>query len=405
MKRFEQSRKLQYVKYDIRGKVSEEAEKMSREGIDIIKLNTGNPAYFGFTAPAALTRALIENLVDSQAYSVSQGQYAAREAIAKFASKKNIKGIEIEDIIIGDGVSELIIIAMQALLNAGDEVLIPTPDYPLWTSAVFLSGGKPVHYLCDEESEWNPDIKDMQSKITGRTKAIVLINPNNPTGALYPKEVLEQIAELARQHHLIVFADEIYDRLLFDNVEHVSIAAIAPDLPVVTFNGLSKSHRIAGFRCGWLFFSGDKDKIQGYIDGVKMLASIRICSNVLAQSVIPAAFDCSDDMKDWLYPSGKLCRQRDVITKALNKIPGVSAVKPKAGLYIFPKIDLQKYSIKNDEQLVLEFLRKHHILLTHGGAYNWKKPDHFRIVYLPSEDILSGIADKLELFLKGYERV
>jgi alanine-synthesizing transaminase len=403
MKRFEQAFKMEHVRYDIRGRVTEEAERMSSAGIDILKLNTGNPAPFGLTAPEELTRALMENLTCAQGYSVSQGLIAAREAIARYAEEKRIEGVGIEDIILGEGVSELIIMAMQALLNPGDEVLIPVPDYPLWTSAVHLAGGTPVHYICDEQSEWNPDTDDMEKKITARTKAVVIINPNNPTGALYPREVLEKILGLARKHGLLVFSDEIYDRLIFDGMEHDSSAALAPDLPVVTFNGLSKSHRIAGFRCGWLIFSGNKASAQGYIDGLKKLVSIRICSNVLAQSVVPAAFSCAKASQDWLMPGGRLFEQREYITRALNEIPGISAVKPKAGLYIFPKIDLARYAVDNDEQFVLNFLLKHHILLTHGGAYSWKKPDHFRIVYLPSVQELSKVSGRLTQFLREYE--
>lgn len=402
MRRFEQALKLKNVRYDIRGRISEEAERMSDAGIDILKLNTGNPAPFGLTAPEELTRALIENITCAQGYSVSQGLYPAREAIAVYAKEKGLPGVGTEEILLGEGVSELIILTMQALLNPGDEVLIPVPDYPLWTSAVHLSGGTPVHYICDEQSEWNPDIADMEKKITSRTKAVVIINPNNPTGALYPEEILQKITDLARKHSLLIFSDEIYDRLVFDNIPHVSTAALAPDLPVITFNGLSKSHRIAGFRCGWLCISDTKNQAQGYTEGLKKLASIRICSNVLAQSVIPAAFACSRASQDWLQPGGRLYEQREYITRALNEIPGISAVKPKAGLYIFPKIDLNTYRVEDDEQFVFEFLLKHHVLLTHGGAYSWKNPDHFRIVYLPAVDELSTLSGKLTQFLQEY---
>jgi len=403
MKQIEQSEKLKYVKYDIRGKVSEEAERMSRAGISIVKLNTGNPAAFGFYAPKKVNDAVIKNIEKAQAYTVSQGQYDAREVIAKYAKEKQIPDVGIEDIIIGNGASELIVMAMQALINTGDEVLIPTPDYPLWTSAVYFAGGNPVHYMCDEQAEWNPDIDDIKRKVNSSTKAIVLINPNNPTGALYSKDVLLQIVEIARKNNLIIFSDEIYDRVIFDNLKHVSTASLAPDLLVVTFNGLSKSHKLCGYRSGWMCFSGEKEKTRGFIDGVKLLASIRLCSTVLGQAVIPAAFECNKESQEWLQPDGKLYQQKEIIYKGMNEIPGVSAVKPKAGLYIFPKIDPKKYRIDDDEQFVLEFLKQHHILLTHGGAYNWKGTDHFRIVYLPSADVLSTIAQKLEIFLKGYK--
>jgi len=403
MKTFEKSRKLDNVCYDVRGPVVDEADRMIEQGISIMKLNIGNPAPFGFEAPIEIIRDMMENLTNSEGYSDSKGVFSARKAIMQYCQLKNIPNVGTGDIYTGNGASELISMSMQGLLDDGDEILIPAPDYPLWTAAATLAGGKAVHYICDEQSEWNPDIEDMRKKITSRTKGIVIINPNNPTGALYPIEILEQIADLAREHGLIIFADEIYDRLVMDDREHVSIASLAPDLFVVTFNGLSKSHRIAGFRAGWMCLSGDKSKAKGYIEGLNMLSSMRLCSNVPAQQIIQTALGGQQSADTLLIPGGRIYEQREYITNRLNSIPGITAVKPKAAFYIFPKIDVKRYKILDDEKFVLDFLKEQHILMVHGKGFNWKEPDHFRIVYLPRVDELKIAMDKFELFLNGYK--
>ncbi|EEU82251.1 aminotransferase, partial [Enterococcus faecalis D6] len=383
MRNFKKSDKLNNVSYDVRGPVLEEAERMQEEGIRILKLNTGNPAPFGFDAPNEIVRDMIVNVRDSEGYSDSKGIFSARKAIEQYCQLKKFPNVTINDIYTGNGVSELITMCMQGLLNNGDEVLVPMPDYPLWTASVSLAGGTPVHYICDEQAEWYPDIDDIKSKITSNTKAIVIINPNNPTGALYPKELLLEIVEVARQNDLIIYSDEIYDRLVMDGLVHVPIATLAPDLFVVTLNGLSKSHRVAGFRCGWMVLSGDKSRVKGYIEGLNMLASMRLCSNVLSQQIIQTALGGYQSVDDLLLPGGRIYEQREFIYNAINDIPGLSAVKPKAAFYIFPKIDTAKFDIYDDEKFVLDFLHKHHILLVHGGGFNWQQPDHFRIVYLP----------------------
>lgn len=405
MKIFNKSHKLDNVCYDIRGPVMDEANRMSAEGMSILKLNIGNPAPFGFRAPDAVLEAMTNNLADTEGYSDSKGLVSARRAIADYCvNKKHIEGVTVNDIYTGNGVSELITMSMQGLLDSGDEVLVPSPDYPLWTASVTLAGGKAVHYICDESSEWYPDIADMRAKITPNTKGIVIINPNNPTGALYPRELLEQIADLAREYGLILFADEIYDRLVMDGLEHTSIASIAPDVFTITFNGLSKSHLIAGYRCGWMTLCGDKSKVKGYIEGLNLLSSMRLCSNVPAQSLIPAALACADSTKELLVPGGRVYEQREFITNAINDIPGMSAVKPKAAFYIFPRMDVKKFNITNDEKFVLDFLREKKILLTHGGGFHWEQPDHFRIVYLPELAELKQAADGLRAFLADYRQ-
>lgn len=401
---FEKSKKLEHVGYDIRGPVVDAADHMIRNGLKILKLNTGNPAPFGFEAPASLHEELIRNLRAAEGYSDSLGILTAREAIAQYSRKKQLPNVSIDDIYTGNGVSELISIAMQALLDNGDEILIPTPDYPLWTASATLAGGNVVHYICDEESEWLPDINDIRTKITYKTKAIVIINPNNPTGALYPREFLEQIVTIAREHKLIIFADEIYDRLVMDGLKHTSIASLAPDLFVVTFNGLSKSHMIAGYRCGWMCLSGNKEMAKGYIQGLKMLSSMRLCSNVLAQMVIKTALDNLQDSDEYLLPGGRIYEQREYITSAVNRIPGLSVVKPKAAFYAFPKIDIKKFNITNDEQFVVDFLNNHHVLMTHGGGFHWPVPDHFRLVYLPEMKDLKYVAEKMAVFLETYRQ-
>jgi alanine-synthesizing transaminase len=403
MKLIGKTKKLENVAYDVRGPVVNEADKMIEQGIKIMKLNIGNPAPFGFEAPNEVVRDMMANLGQSEGYSDSKGIFSARKAIMQYCQLKDIPGVGMNDIYTGNGVSEMISMAMQGLLDNGDEILIPSPDYPLWTAAATLAGGKVVHYICDEQADWNPDIEDIKKKVTDRTKGIVIINPNNPTGALYPKEILEQIVEIAREHELVIFSDEIYDRLVMDGREHISIASLAPDLLTVTFNGLSKSHRIAGYRVGWMCLCGDKSKAQGYIEGLNMLSSMRLCSNVPAQQIIQTALGGYQSSDELLLPGGRIYEQREYIMKRLNNIPGITAVKPKAAFYIFPKIDTKRYNIFDDEKFVLDFLKEQHVLMVHGGGFNWKEPDHFRIVYLPRVEELKVAMDKFEMFLSGYK--
>ncbi|WP_438466604.1 pyridoxal phosphate-dependent aminotransferase [Streptococcus pluranimalium] len=404
MKTFEKSSKLEHVAYDIRGPVLDEANRMRANGERILRLNTGNPAEFGFTAPDEVIRDLIMNARDSEGYSDSKGIFPARKAIMQYCQTKQFPNVDIDDIYIGNGVSEMITMSMQGLLDNGDEVLVPMPDYPLWTASVSLAGGNAVHYICDEAAYWYPDLEDMEAKVTKKTKAIVIINPNNPTGALYPKDVLEGIVSIARRHNLIIFSDEIYDRMVFDEAKHIPIATLAPDLFVVTMNGLSKSHRICGFRVGWMVLSGQKDHVQGYIEGLNMLSNMRLCSNVLAQQVVQTSLGGYQSVDELLMPGGRLYEQREFVTKAINDIPGLSAVKPQAGLYLFPKIDQSMYNVPDDEQFVLEFLKQEKIMLVHGRGFNWKDPDHFRIVYLPRVEELAEIQTKMERFLRQYRR-
>ncbi|PIA84390.1 pyridoxal phosphate-dependent aminotransferase [Streptococcus parauberis] len=404
MKIFEKSSKLDHVAYDIRGPVLEEAERMMANGEKILRLNTGNPAAFGFEAPDEVIRDLIVNARASEGYSDSRGIFSARKAIMQYCQLKKFPDVDIDDIYLGNGVSELISMSMQALLNDGDEVLVPMPDYPLWTACVSLSGGKAVHYLCDEESNWYPDIEDIKSKVSNKTKAIVVINPNNPTGALYPDEILEDIIQIARENELIIFADEIYDRLVMDGGEHTAIASLAPDVFCVSMNGLSKSHRIAGFRVGWMVLSGSKKNVRGYIEGLNMLANMRLCSNVLAQQVVQTSLGGYQSVDELLLPGGRIYEQRNFIHKAINDIPGLSAVKPQAGLYIFPKIDRNMYNIDDDELFVLDLLKQEKVMLVHGRGFNWKDPDHFRIVYLPRVEELADVQEKITRVLSKYKR-
>lgn len=405
MRTFEKSSKLDDVLYDVRGPVVEEAARMEANGLNILKLNIGNPAPFGFNAPEEVILDMRQSLWDCQGYSDSKGLFSARKAIMQYCQLKKIPDVSMDDIYTGNGVSELINLCMQALLNNGDEILIPAPDYPLWTATATLAGGKAVHYICDEESDWYPDIEDMRSKITDKTKAIVIINPNNPTGALYPREVLEDIVKLAREFGLIIFSDEIYDRLVMDGLEHISIASIAPkDVFCVTFSGLSKSHMIAGFRVGWMVLSGNKEAAAGYIEGLKMLSNMRLCSNVPAQSIIQTALGGYQSVKEYLVPGGRIYDQRECIYKLLNDIPGVTAKKPKAAFYIFPKLDVEKFNIHNDEQFALDLLREKRILIVHGGGFNWHAPDHFRVVYLPRVADLEKATRKLGEFLSTYRQ-
>ncbi|HEY6898236.1 MAG TPA: pyridoxal phosphate-dependent aminotransferase [Rhodocyclaceae bacterium] len=398
------SAKLANVCYDIRGPVLARAKQMEDEGQRIIKLNIGNLAPFGFNAPEEIVQDMIRNMPDSSGYSDSKGLFAARKAVMHYTQQKGIAGVGIEDIYIGNGASELIVMAMQALLNPSDEVLVPAPDYPLWTAAVTLAGGSPRHYICDEQSDWLPDLNDIRAKINGTTRAIVLINPNNPTGALYPKEFLLEVVELARTHDLIIFADEIYDKVLYDGVSHTSIASLADDILFVTLNGLSKNYRGCGFRSGWLIVSGEKRHAADYIEGLTMLASMRLCSNVPGQFAIQTALGGYQSINDLVAPTGRLCRQRDLAHQLLTEIPGVTCVKPKAALYLFPKLDPKMYPIDDDERFILDLLQQERVLLVQGSGFNWIHPDHFRVVFLPHEDDLREAVGRVARFLDLYRK-
>ena len=398
------SNKLDDVLYDIRGPILDEANRLEEEGHKVFKLNIGNPAPFGFEAPEELLVDIIKNLPDSQGYSDAQGLYTARKAIMQYTQKQGISGVEINDIYVGNGVSELIVMTLQGLMNNGDEVLIPSPDYPLWTAAANLSGGTPVHYRCDEEADWFPDIKDIKSKITDRTKAIVVINPNNPTGAVYSKELLEQIVDIARSHNLVVLSDEIYDKIIYDDAVHQPIAALADDVFFVTMSGLSKSYRVAGFRSGWMTVSGAKDRAKGYIGALNMLASMRLCANVPAQHAIQASLGGYQSISEFIVPGGRLYDQRQVAWEMINAIDGLSCTKPMGALYLFPKIDTKKFNIVDDEKFILDFLLSERILMVQGGGFNWPEPDHFRLVFLPRVRQLEAAIGKLEKFLAGYSQ-
>ena len=404
MRTFSKSSKLDNVLYDVRGPVVDEAARMEEAGIKVLKLNIGNPAPFGFSAPDEVIIDMRDSIAGAQGYSDSRGIFSARKAIMQYAQLKHIPNVTMKDIYTGNGASELIQLSLHALLNAGDEILIPSPDYPLWTACANLAGGKAVHYICDEQSEWYPDLEDIESKITDRTKAIVIINPNNPTGALYPKELLEQIVEIARKHELIIFSDEIYDRLVMDGYEHVSIASLAPDLFCVTFSGLSKSHMVCGFRVGWMILSGNKKIAKDYIEGLNMLSNMRLCSNVPGQSIIQTALGGYQSVNEYIVPGGRIYEQRDYIFNAINDIPGLSAVKPKAAFYIFPRIDVKKFNITSDNQFALDFLREKRVLFVPGSGFNWHEPDHFRIVYLPRLSVLKESMDKMRDFLETYQQ-
>ena len=404
MRQFKKSNKLDNVLYDVRGPVVDEAARMEDAGIHVLKLNIGNPAPFGFRAPDEVIHDMSRQLTQCEGYSHSKGLFSARKAVMQYMQTKNVPNLAMDDIYIGNGVSELINLSMSALLDTGDEVLVPSPDYPLWTACVTLAGGKAVHYLCDEQSEWNPDIEDIRKKITPKTKAIVIINPNNPTGALYPREVLEQIAQVARENQLMIFSDEIYDRLILTGEEHISIASLAPDLFCVTFSGLSKSHMIAGFRVGWMVISGNKRLGRDYIEGLNMLSNMRLCSNVPAQSIVQTALGGYQSVKNYIKPGGRVYEQCEFIHKALNDIPGISAVKPKVGFYIFPKIDVKRFNITDDEQFTYDLLREKKILVISGKGFNWKQPDHFRIVYLARTEQLAEAMDKMKDFFRYYRQ-
>ncbi len=398
------SSKLNNVCYDIRGPVLKHAKRMEEEGQQILKLNIGNPAPFGFDAPDEILVDVIRNLPTSQGYCDSKGIYSARKAVVQHYQKCGLRDLDIEDVYIGNGASELIVMAMQALLNNSDEMLVPSPDYPLWTAAVSLSGGTPVHYICDEESDWYPDLDDIKSKITDKTRGIVLINPNNPTGAVYSRDFLLEVVEIARQHKLIIFADEIYDKILYDGAQHTSVAPLAEDVFCVTFNGLSKAYRVCGFRAGWMVLSGPRHLAKGYVDGLDMLASMRLCANVPMQHAIQTALGGYQSINEFILPGGRLLEQRNRAYDLITQIPGVTCVKPKGALYMFPKLDQKKFNIQNDERMVMDFLKQEKVLLVHGTGFNWIKPDHFRIVTLPRVDELEIAIGRLECFLSGYRQ-
>lgn len=404
MKKFLKSDKLNNVCYDIRGPVLELASKMEEEGQKIIKLNIGNVGVFGFDPPEEIQQDMIRNLVNSAAYSDSKGIFTARKAIMHYSQEKNIRGVGLEDIYTGNGVSELIVLAMNALLNDGDEILVPAPDYPLWTAAVSLSGGTPIHYLCNEEKNWAPDIKDMRSKVSPKTKGIVVINPNNPTGAIYSDQTLQDIVDLAKEFGLIIFADEIYDKTLYEGKTHTSIASLCEDVLMITFNGLSKNYRSCGYRSGWMVVSGNKEFAQDYIEGLNMLSSMRLCSNVPGQWAIQTALGGYQSIYELVGKGGRLLRQRDLAYDLITQIPGVTCVKPDAALYLFPKLDPDMYPIENDQDFIAELLKEEKVLLVQGSGFNWPHPDHFRLVFLPNEDVLREAISRLAKFLERYRQ-
>ena len=404
MKPILKSKKLDNVCYDIRGPVLELAQRMEEEGHKIIKLNIGNVGVFGFDPPEEIQLDMIRNLSNASAYSDSKGIFAARKAIMQYCQEKGIQGVTLDDVYTGNGVSELIVLAMNALLNDGDEVLVPAPDYPLWTAAVSLSSGTPVHYLCDESKEWAPDLNDLRKKITPRTKAIVVINPNNPTGAIYSKEVLLELVQIARENDLILFADEIYDKMLYDEEKHISLASLSTDVVTITLNGLSKNYRSCGYRAGWMVVSGDKEMVRDYIEGLNMLASMRLCANVPGQYAIQTALGGYQSIKDLVSEGGRLAKQRDLAWKLITAIPGVTCVKPKSALYLFPKLDPEMYPIADDQQFVADLLKEEKVLLVQGSGFNWNQSDHFRIVFLPHEDVLQEAISRLARFLERYRQ-
>jgi alanine-synthesizing transaminase len=404
MKPVNKSHKLDNVCYDIRGPVLREARTLEEEGHKILKLNIGNPASFGFEAPDEIVQDMIHNVPVSQGYSDSRGLYSGRKAVMQYCQHKQIQDVEIDDIYLGNGVSELIVMTMQALLNNGDEILIPAPDYPLWSASVSLSGGKPVHYLCDEQAEWYPDIEDIKQKISSNTRGIVIINPNNPTGSVYPPEVLEAIVELARQHDLIVFSDEIYDKIVYDDAKHVATASLADDVFFITFNGLSKAYRVAGFRAGWMVMSGAKEKATDYIEGIDLLASMRLCSNVPGQHAIQTALGGYQSINELIMPGGRLYEQRNLAYDLLTQLPGISCVKPKGAMYLFARMDPKVHKIRDDERMVLDLLVQEKILIVQGSAFNWPKSDHFRIVFLSREEELTDAITRIGHFFSTYEQ-
>ncbi len=404
MRKFYKSHKLDNVCYDIRGPVVERANKMIADGMDIMQLNTGNPPAFGLNAPDEVIRDIRVNLKDAEGYCHSKGIFPARKAIVQYYQTKGLFGLDEEHVYIGNGSSEMVSICVQALMDEGDELLVPAPDYPLWTASAFLSGGKAVHYICDEENNWYPDIEDIKSKITDKTKAIVVINPNNPTGAIYPKELLEQIVKLAVEHDLIIFADEIYDKIIYDDVPYTPMSTLTDETLVITFNGLSKSHRIPGFRVGWMIITGNTKDTADYLEGIDMLASTRLCANVPAQYAIQTSLGGYQSIDDLTKPTGRLYRQRDIVYERLNQMEGVSCVKPQGALYAFPKLDVERFNITDDTQFALDLLNKEKILLVQGTGFNWPENDHFRIVFLQSPVVLNECMDRLEHFLETYRQ-
>ncbi len=398
------STKLDDVCYDIRGPVLKEAQRLEEEGHKILKLNIGNPAPFGFEAPEEILVDVIRNLPTAQGYCDSKGLYPARKAVMQYCQELRIPDVEIDDIYMGNGVSELVLMGLQALLNDGDEVLVPAPDYPLWTAAVNLSGGKPVHYLCDEQADWHPDLDDIRRKITSRTRAIVVVNPNNPTGAVYSQDLLMGILDLARSHDLVVFADEIYDKILYDDAQHVPMGSLADDVLICTLNGLSKTYRVAGFRTGWLIISGAKHRARDYVEGLDILSSMRLCANVPSQHAVQTALGGYQSIQEFLVPGGRLYEQRNLAWSMLNDIEGVSCVKPKGALYLFPRLDPGRYKISDDQQFAFDLLQQEKILVVQGTGFNWPEPDHFRIVFLPREEDLSFAMERLEHFLHTYRQ-
>lgn len=404
MKTIDKSNKLAEVCYDIRGPVLQQAMRLEEEGHRILKLNIGNPAPFGFDAPDEIIHDVITNLRDAQGYVESKGLFAARKAIMHETQRLQIPDVEIEDIFLGNGVSELIVMAMQALLNHGDEILIPAPDYPLWTAAVNLSSGNPVHYLCDEGSDWYPDIEDIKRKITPNTRGIVVINPNNPTGAVYSEDILKEIVKVAQEHNLILFADEIYSKIVYDGAVYIPLSRLSEDLLCLSFNGLSKSYRLAGFRSGWMFISGDKKRAEGYIDGLNILSSMRLCANAPAMLGVQTALGGYQSINELILPGGRLKEQRDLAFDLVTSIPGISCVKPKGALYLFPKVDIKKFNITDDQKWILEFLIEKRVLLVQGTGFNWPEPDHFRIVFLPHKDELRAAIGSLGEFFASYRQ-
>ena len=402
MQHINKSQKLDGVCYDIRGPVLEQATRLEEEGQRILKLNIGNPAPFGFDAPDEIIADVIRNIREAQGYTASKGLFAARKAIMHECQRLEVEGVDVDDIYLGNGVSELIVMANQALLNNGDEVLVPSPDYPLWTAAVNLAGGNAVHYVCDEQADWMPDIEDIKSRITSRTRAIVVINPNNPTGAVYSQDVLEQIIQLAREHNLVIFADEIYSKITYDGAEFIPMGRMAKDVLCISFNGLSKSYRLAGFRSGWLVISGAKHLAQEYLKGIEMLSSMRLCANVPAMLAVQTALGGYQSINELILPGGRLLEQRNAAMDALEAIPGISCVRPKGAIYLFPKLDLKRYPVVDDQQMILDFLLQKRVLLVQGSAFNWKEPDHIRVVFLPVKDEITKAINNLGDFLSSY---
>ena len=405
MREIAKSNKMENICYEIRGPLLEAAKRLEEEGYTIIKLNSGNPPAFGINAPDEIIHDVVLNIRSAQAYGDSKGLFAARKAIMQQCQLKGIEGVEIDDIYVGNGVSEMIMMAMQGLLNDGDEMLVPSPDYPLWTAAISLSGGRPVYYICDEASEWNPDRKDMESKITSRTRGIVIINPNNPTGAVYPKEVLLKIVEMAEKHDLILFTDEIYDEILYDDAKHIPLASLSKDILFVTFNGLSKSHRIPGMRAGWMIVSGKKAVAKNYMtEGLDVLSNMRMCGNVVAQLAIQTALGGYQSLKQLISPGGRLYEQRNAAYECFRSIPGITCVKPMGALYLFPKVDIKRYAIRDDQKFLLDFLLQKKVLMVQGTGFNWQAADHFRVVFLPSVEEIKLVAERLTDFLKEYRQ-